>query len=237
MDKLISNKLTLDSREVAKMVGKRHDHLLRDIESYISYLSQNPKLGFGAYFEENSYKAGTGREYKCYQITKKGCEFIAHKLTGQKGAEFTATYINKFHEMEGKLQPQSIEDLIILQAKSVKELKKKVDQQQEQLDTMKDALIHTDRDWRNWANEQLNTIGFKINNYREIKKQSYDILENRARCRLSVRLQNLRDRLKEAGASKTAINNANYLDVIEEDSRLKEIYTSIVEKLAIKYSA
>lgn len=36
----------------------------------------------------------------CFMVTKKGCEFIAHKLTGQKGTEFTARYINRFHEME-----------------------------------------------------------------------------------------------------------------------------------------
>lgn len=37
-------------------------------------------------------------------LQKKGCEFIAHKMTGQKGTEFTARYINRFHEMEeGKL--------------------------------------------------------------------------------------------------------------------------------------
>jgi hypothetical protein len=39
----------------------------------------------------------------CYLVTKKGCEFIAHKLTGQKGTEFTAWYINRFHEMEDEL--------------------------------------------------------------------------------------------------------------------------------------
>ncbi len=39
----------------------------------------------------------------CYLVTKKGCEFIAHKLTGQKGTEFTARYINRFHEMEQEL--------------------------------------------------------------------------------------------------------------------------------------
>ena len=39
-----------------------------------------------------------------FLVTKKGCEFIAHKMTGQKGTEFTARYINRFHEMEeGKL--------------------------------------------------------------------------------------------------------------------------------------
>ena len=29
---------TLDSREVAEMVGKRHDHLIRDIKKYICLL-------------------------------------------------------------------------------------------------------------------------------------------------------------------------------------------------------
>lgn len=40
------------------------------------------------------------------KLLKKGCEFIAHKLTGQKGAIFTATYINKFHEMESTINNQ-----------------------------------------------------------------------------------------------------------------------------------
>ena len=95
--------LTLDSREVAVMLNKRHDHLLRDIDTYISYLGQNPKLGSDDFFKETSYKAGTGRRYKIYQITKKGCEFLAHKQTGRKGSSFTASYINRFHEMEAQL--------------------------------------------------------------------------------------------------------------------------------------
>ena len=38
---------TLDSREVAEMIGKRHDHLIRDIETYAKYLLNNnaPKIG------------------------------------------------------------------------------------------------------------------------------------------------------------------------------------------------
>lgn len=38
------NRLTIDSREVARMVEKRHADLLRDLEMYSGYLSQNPKL-------------------------------------------------------------------------------------------------------------------------------------------------------------------------------------------------
>ena len=38
------NRLTIDSREVASMMEKRHADLLRDLEMYSGYLSQNPKL-------------------------------------------------------------------------------------------------------------------------------------------------------------------------------------------------
>lgn len=41
-------KFVVDSREVAEMVGKRHDHLIRDIEGYIEILRQNPNLGNGS---------------------------------------------------------------------------------------------------------------------------------------------------------------------------------------------
>lgn len=105
--------LTLDSREVAIMLEKRHDNLLRDIETYIGYLGQNSKLSSDDFFKETSYKAGTGRRYKIYQITKKGCEFLAHKQTGRKGSSFTASYINRFHEMEEQLNKKSLQQTLI----------------------------------------------------------------------------------------------------------------------------
>lgn len=108
MQAVQDRKLMLDSREVAEMVDKSHAHLLRDIQKYISYISENPKLDYQNFFIQDSYSVeGNNKIYLCYKITKKGCEFIAHKLTGQKGAEFTATYINKFHEMESQLASQN----------------------------------------------------------------------------------------------------------------------------------
>ena len=46
------------------------------------------KIGLGDFFTEVTYKDANNQERPCFQITKKGCEFIAHKLTGQKGTEF-----------------------------------------------------------------------------------------------------------------------------------------------------
>lgn len=105
----VSNTLVLNSREVAKMLPKRHTDLLRDIEIYNGYFSQNAKLRSDSFWKKSSYNAGTGKCYKCYLITKKGCEFLAHKMTGKKGTLFTATYINRFHKMEEQLhQPAPV---------------------------------------------------------------------------------------------------------------------------------
>ena len=90
---------TIDSREVAEMVGKEHNKLLRDIREYISQLGQ-ANIGQSEFFTENTYISSQNKVMPCFQITKEGCEFIAHKLTGIKGTAFTARYIKKFHEME-----------------------------------------------------------------------------------------------------------------------------------------
>lgn len=90
---------TLDSREVAEMIEKDHAMLLRDLRRYEKQFTEC-NIAVSDFFEESTYKDSTGRTLTCYNITKKGCEFRAHKLTGTKGTAFTARYINRFHEME-----------------------------------------------------------------------------------------------------------------------------------------
>lgn len=95
----------IDSREVAEMVGKEHKELLRDIRRYCEQLGES-KIALTDFFTESTYKTEQNKTMPCYLVTKKGCEFIAHKLTGVKGTEFTAKYINRFHEMEDKIRYQ-----------------------------------------------------------------------------------------------------------------------------------
>lgn len=92
----------LTSLEVAQMVGKEHKGLLRDIRRYCEQLGGS-KIALTDFFTESTYITEQNKTMPCYLVTKKGCEFIAHKLTGQKGTEFTAKYINRFHEMEQEL--------------------------------------------------------------------------------------------------------------------------------------
>ena len=135
----------LDSREVAEMIGKDHNKLLRDIRIYTEQLAQS-KIGHGDFFQESTYKDANNQSRPCYLVTKKGCEFIAHKLTGIKGTEFTAKYINRFHQMEEVIQnhvPQG-QELIAL---AVLEANKLLEEQRVQIGLLqtevkvKDQLI------------------------------------------------------------------------------------------------
>ena len=125
---------TLDSREVAEMVGKEHKNLMRDVRSYVSELNQL-KIEPVDFFRENTYKDGKGEKRPCYDITKKGCEFIAHKLTGIKGTEFTARYINRFHDME-----ETIREGILQKQKPDKPKKEKLPSVNMMVKNIKEAL-------------------------------------------------------------------------------------------------
>ena len=78
------------------------------------------KIPLSDFFEESAYRTDRGKEYPCYNVTKKGCEFIANKLTGQKGTEFTARYINRFHDMENYIKQDENKGLIEQSAFMVK---------------------------------------------------------------------------------------------------------------------
>lgn len=121
---------TISSLEVADMTGKKHKNLLADIRGYVHELAE---LNFqpGDFFYDSVYKDANNQARPCYQITKKGCEFIAHKLTGIKGTEFTARYIERFHDMEQLIadhipQGKELLALAVLEAnKTIEDLENK----------------------------------------------------------------------------------------------------------------
>lgn len=112
---IFTKEKTISSLEVAEMVEKKHYNLIRDIKGYVDELTEL-KIEFSDFFRESTYKDSTGRTLPRYDITKKGCEFIAYKLTGIKGTKFTALYINRFHDMEEQLKPKSSAEMLLMYA-------------------------------------------------------------------------------------------------------------------------
>ena len=106
--KNIRGQQAIDSREVAEMVERNHKELLRDIRKYIEIMEKANERNFAPvdFFIESSYKDSKGETRHCYLITKKGCDMIANKLTGEKGVLFTAAYVTAFEEMQRAMQFQ-----------------------------------------------------------------------------------------------------------------------------------
>jgi prophage antirepressor-like protein len=137
------------------------------------------------------------------------------------------------------LKPQCIEDLIIMQAQSMKELRIEVKQLQSTQQAIKAAVISEPDNWREDINHKVNKISQAIGSdkFREVRTESYKLLEQRAHVDLERRLNNYRGNLIKAGSGGTAVSKANKLDVIEQDPKLREIYGKIVGEYVIRYVA
>ena len=104
---VVDDKLVVDSRQVAELTGKRHKNLLRSIENYVEVLTSSNMSPLN-FFIEATYKDEKGETRPCYRLTRKGCDLVANKMTGEKGILFTALYVEKFHEMEQALYANAI---------------------------------------------------------------------------------------------------------------------------------
>ncbi|WP_439196996.1 Rha family transcriptional regulator [Bacillus velezensis] len=93
-----------DSRDVAEVTGKRHSDLIRTIKGYIDTILTDAKLRSSDFFIASTYEDSKGEIRPCFLLTKKGCEMVANKMTGEKGILFTAAYVDQFNQMERSLQ-------------------------------------------------------------------------------------------------------------------------------------
>lgn len=92
----------IDSRDVAEMVEREHNALLKTIRSYCDYLGEG-EIAQSDFFIPSSYINAQNKEMPSFLITKKGCDMIANKMTGKKGVLFTAAYVSAFEEMRQTL--------------------------------------------------------------------------------------------------------------------------------------
>lgn len=152
---------TLTSMEVAEMVGREHKALLKTIRIFVSQMEKIAehtnapgKENAGGesspgskdkYFKESTYEDANGQSRPCFNVTKKGCEFIAHKMNGIKGTEFTMRYIDRFHDMEEVIAtpklPQNTMELLELHYQALKEVDNKVDKAEQRIDAL-DKKLH-----------------------------------------------------------------------------------------------
>lgn len=138
------------------------------------------------------------------------------------------------HQVQEKTQAE----LLVMMAQENVNNEKRLTAVEENQDNMVKILTLSRNDWRNKVNRIINAIAMKQGGgdyYSEIRKESYEMLEEQGNCILNRRLDNRKARMALAGSSKSAINKISALDVIEEDKKLISVYIAVIKELAVKY--
>ncbi|MED1128845.1 Bro-N domain-containing protein [Bacillus paralicheniformis] len=115
---------------------------------------------------------------------------------------------------------------------------KRMNQLEGQVNNISNIVSMNNVGWREKVNVILKRIAKNwtgVEPYRSVMNLSYERLEQRAGCKLDIRLNNRKERALSQGMSKTYVKKINKLDVIAEEKRLVEIYIQIVKEMAIQF--
>lgn len=155
----------IDSRDVAEMTGKTHAHLMRDIGGYAKIIQESNESNFGLvdFFIPSTYRDNKGETRPCYLLTKKGCDMVANKMTGEKGVLFTAAYVTAFEAMREHITQQQApmlpQDYIsALEALLTSEKQKLQLTQEKQLLEKENKVMKPKADYCDNITKSLNTV-------------------------------------------------------------------------------
>lgn len=164
-----NGKNVVDSRDVAEMIGKSHAHLMRDISGYAQILCNSTESNFGLsdFFIPHTYKDSTGRTLPCYLLTKKGCDMVANKMTGEKGVLFTAAYVTAFERMREKITSENA----VLPRDYPSALRALADAEEKRMAL--ETELDRSKEWYSIKRvAHLNGVSYKVFDWRRLKLES-----------------------------------------------------------------
>ncbi|EGT4520430.1 TPA: ORF6N domain-containing protein [Clostridioides difficile] len=142
-------------------------------------------------------------------------------------------------------KPSCIEDVLIESLKEMKDLRLQVNQANNialeaktEVKTIKEVVSLNATDWRKDTQQLIARIAKQQGGFEHInmlRRESYELLNNRFGVDLNRRLINKRRKMAEEGVSESKREKVNNLDVIQDDKKLIEGYVAIVKDMALKY--
>lgn len=178
---VLNHEQTINSREVAEMMARRHGQVLKMIEGgagevgIIKVLTEHDFV-LSDYFIESSYKDASGKSNKCYECTKMGCEMLANKLTGEKGILFTAKYVKRFNDMEQHIKAQT--ELKVIDVERIQTLINTLETQQQEIEEIKSLIGLRSKEVYNYSNQIKKHLGISrisenLQDYENIKNMFF----------------------------------------------------------------
>lgn len=106
------------------------------------------------------------------------------------------------------------------------------------VENIKDAVAPVFDNWRSEMTKKFNRIQMRCGEeFKDLRTAMYMELDKRAHVDTKRRLNNMKERMLYEGTSKSAVDRLNRMDVIEQDAKLREIFSKIVSEYEIKYCA
>ena len=106
-----------------------------------------------------------------------------------------------------------------------------------EIQDMREVIQLSPNSWRKETSNLISKIAMVLGGYEHIKdvrQQSYDLLNERMGVDVKMRLTNKRRRMADEGVCKSKRDKLSALDVIAEDKKLIEGYIAIVKEMSIK---
>ncbi|MEF7566092.1 antA/AntB antirepressor family protein [Bacillus infantis] len=229
----------VDARELhgKLMVGKDFSNWIKD---------RIDKYGFieGEDFTPILAKSDSGRPRTEYLLTLDTSKEIAMVQNNEMGRAIRKYFIEvekRFRDQQPKTQLEVLQasiNQLVDQERRLSAVETRLIETEKKQDNITEILSLNPTEWRKKVNIIINKIANSIGGgqaFQDIRKESYQRLEERGNYKLSVRLTNKQRKMALEGVSKSRIDKVNFLDVIADDARLTEIYLSVVKEMAVKY--
>lgn len=129
---------------------------------------------------------------------------------------------------------------LLEQDKEIKRLSATQTEQAEKIKDIREIVALCPNDWRKETANLINKMSKNLGgneHIRDIRTESYKLLNERFGVSLEQRLINKRRRMADEGVCKSKRDKLNHMDVIAEDKKLIEGYVAIIKEMAIKYGA
>lgn len=192
-------------------------------------------------------KAQWGNANNIYLLSEQGYMALVSLMRTEKAKALRKQFRREYFSMRKKVkeEPRCVEDLIIMQAQRLKDMREQINQAthhaleaKAEVKTIKEVVSLDTTSWRSETQTLIAKIARNqgdLGLIRDFRNESYELLNKRFGVNLDVRLTNKRRRMAEEGVSKSKRDKLNNLDVIAEDKKLIEGYVAIVKDMAIKY--
>lgn len=147
----------------------------------------------------------------------------------------------KYSTEQPKTQAEALLDsvkLLVEQERRLKVIEQKQEAQGKEVKRISDIMALRPDNWRSDTNTIIRRIAQAVGGgdaYRDIRNESYELLETRMGCDLHTRLKNAKERMAKAGTPKAKIKAFNKADIIALDKKLIEGYIGVVKDMAIHY--